>query len=199
MKINNNLIKIYIFIDSFNSLIEKKIQKINNIGIIYENRDIPSENFFKILKFCKKNKIKLYILDHFKNVLKYKLNGLVISSYNKTISNTQSIRLKKNNIEILGKVHNQLEFCQKIRQGCEIIFLSPIFFTKKHGRNKIFGISRFNLISLKWNLRIIALGGINLSNYKKITMTKSIGIGVKSIIEKLGEKKTRLHLSKRVF
>jgi thiamine-phosphate pyrophosphorylase len=67
-------------------------------------------------------------------------------------------------------------------QGCEIIFLSPIFFTFKHGLNKILGISRFNLISLKWNLKLIALGGVNSSNYKKIMMTKATGAGVKSFI-----------------
>jgi thiamine monophosphate synthase len=185
MKFNNHLINIYIFIESFNNLIEKKILKIKNIRIIYENTNIPSENFFKVLKFCKINKIKLYILDNFRIVLKYKLNGLLISSYNKEISKIQSIQLKKKNIEILGKVHNQLEFYQKIRQGCRTIFLSPIFFTKKYSANKTFGVSKFNLISLNWNSNLVALGGINFSNYKKVRMTKSIGIGVKTFIENI--------------
>ena len=106
----------------------------------------------------------------------------MISSNNKLISRLQSVELKKRNIEILGKAHNQLEFYQKKMQGCEIIFLSPIFFTFKHGTNKILGIPRFNLISLKWNLKLIALGGINLSNYKKIMMTMAVGFGVKTLI-----------------
>ena len=151
MKFNNHLINIYIFIDSFNNLIEKKILKLKNIRIIYENANMPSENFFRVIKFCKINNIKLYVLDNFRIALKYKLNGLLISSYNKEISKIQSILLKKKNIEILGKVHNQLEFYQKIRQGCGTIFLSPIFFTKKYSTNRILGVSKFNLISLKWN------------------------------------------------
>jgi thiamine monophosphate synthase len=146
---------------------------------------MPSENFFKVIKFCKINKIKLYVLDNFRIALKYKLNGVLISSYNKEISKIQSIELKKKNIEIFGKAHNQLEFYQKIRQGCGTIFLSPIFFTKKYGTNKIFGVSKFNLISLKWNSNLVALGGINLSNYKKIKMTKSVGIGIKTLIKEL--------------
>jgi thiamine-phosphate pyrophosphorylase len=189
MKINNHLLKVYVFIDNFNSLVEKKIKNIKNIGIIYENTNIPNENFFRVLKFCKKNKIKLYILDNFKTVIKYKISGLVISSANKSISKLPSIQLKKKNIEILGKVHNQLEFYQKKMQGCEIIFLSPIFFTFKYSANKILGISRFNLISLKWNLKLIALGGINLSNYKKIMMTKAVGVGVKTLINYSDKKK----------
>ena len=183
MKFNNHLINIYIFIESFNNLIEKKILKLKNIRIIYENTNIPSENFLKVIKFCKVNKIKLYVLDNFRIALKYKLNGLLISSYNKEISKIQSMQLKKKNIEIFGKAHNQLEFHQKMKQGCETIFLSPIFFTKKYGTNRIFGISKFNLISLRWSSRLVALGGINFSNYKKIKMTKSAGIGIKTLIK----------------
>jgi len=183
MKFNSHLINIYIFIESFNNLIEKKILKIKNIRIIYENANMPSENFFRVIKFCKINKIKLYVLDNFRIALKYKLNGLLISSYNKEISKIQSMQLKKKNIEIFGKAHNQLEFHQKMKQGCETIFLSPIFFTKKYGTNRIFGISKFNLISLRWNSRLVALGGINFSNYKKIKMTKSVGIGIKTLIK----------------
>jgi len=185
MKFNNHLINIYIFIESFNNLIEKKILKIKNIRIIYENTNIPSENFFNVVKFCKINKIKLYVLDNFRIALKYKLNGLLISSYNKEISKIQSIQLKKKNIEIFGKAHNQLEFNQKIKQGCGTIFLSPIFFTKKYSTNKIFGVSKFNLISLKWSTNLVALGGINFSNYKKIKMTKSVGIGIKTFVKDL--------------
>ena len=95
------------------------------------------------------------------------------------------MQLKKKNIEILGKVHNQLEFYQKIRQGCGTIFLSPIFFTKKYSKNRILGVSKFNLISLKWNSILVALGGINFSNYKKIKMTKSVGIGIKTLVKEL--------------
>ena len=183
MKFNNHLINIYIFIERINNLIEKKILKLKNIRIIYENTNIPSENFLKVIKFCKVNKIKLYVLDNFRIALKYKLNGLLISSYNKEISKIQSMQLKKKNIEIFGKAHNQLEFHQKMKQGCETIFLSPIFFTKKYGTNRIFGISKFNLISLRWSSRLVALGGINFSNYKKIKMTKSVGIGINTLIK----------------
>jgi thiamine monophosphate synthase len=185
MKFNNHLTNIYIFIESFNNLIEKKILKLKNIRIIYENANMPSENFFRVIKFCKINKIKLYVLDNFRIALKYKLNGLLISSYNKEISKIQSIQLKKKNIEIFGKAHNQLEFHQKMKQGCETIFLSPIFFTKKYGTNRIFGISKFNLISLRWSSRLVALGGINFSNYKKIKMSKSVGIGIKTLVKEL--------------
>ena len=198
MKSNDQLVKIYIFINSFNLLIKKKIQRIKNSEIIYENKDFSRIDFLKIVKFCKINKIKLYILDDIKIALKYKLSGLVVSSYNKTISKINSIQNKHKNIKIFGKAHNQLEFYQKINQGCELIFLSPIFFTKKYSKNKTLGIPKFNLISLNWNVKLVALGGINFFNYKKFMMTKSSGIGIKSLINNFN-KKTRLHFCKRVF
>ena len=39
-------------------------------------------------------------------------------------------------------------------------------------------------MSLHWNLKLIALGGIKDSNYKKIKMTRSVGIGLKSLVDK---------------
>ena len=182
MKLSNRLVNTYIFIENFNSSIEERIKKIKQLAIIYENKTIPSENFFKILEFCKKNKTKLYIQDNLKAVIKYKLNGLVISSQNKFLSKLLFTQIKK--IEILGKVHNQHEFYQKKKQNCDFIFLSPLFFTKKYSENKILNISKFNLMSLHWNLKLIALGGIKDSNYKKIKMTRSVGIGLKSLVDK---------------
>jgi hypothetical protein len=38
---------------------------------------------------------------------------------------------------------------------------------------------------LKWNSILVALGGINFSNYKKIKMTKSVGIGIKTLVKEL--------------
>ena len=166
MNLSNRLVNTYIFIENFNSSIEERIKKIKQLAIIYENKTIPSENFFKILKFCKKNKAKLYIQDNLKTVIKYKLDGMVISSGNKMISKILFSKLNKK-IEILGKVHNQQEFYQKKKQNCGFIFLSP-----------------FNLMSLHWNLKIIALGGIKDSNYKKLKMTKAAGIGLKSLNDK---------------
>jgi hypothetical protein len=55
--------------------------------------------------------------------------------------------------------------------------LSPLFFNEKYSKYKILGINRFNLISNNWKCEICALGGILKKNLKKISMTKSKGIG----------------------
>ena len=130
MNLSNRLVNTYIFIENFNSSIEERIKKIKQLAIIYENKTIPSENFFKILKFCKKNKAKLYIQDNLKTVIKYKLDGMVISSGNKMISKILFSKLNKK-IEILGKVHNQQEFYQKKKTKLWLYISVTIIFHKK--------------------------------------------------------------------
>jgi nicotinate-nucleotide pyrophosphorylase len=60
--------------------------------------------------------------------------------------------------------------------------LSPIFFNKKYSLNQILGPIKFNLISLNWNCRICALGGIKLNNLKMINLTKVKAISFMSLI-----------------
>ena len=51
----------------------------------------------------------------------------------------------KNGFEILGSAHNQVQMKNKEKQGCNQIFISPIFKTNK---SKFFlNTVRFNLIS----------------------------------------------------
>ena len=74
----------------------------------------------------------------------------------------------------------------KEKQGCEEIFISPIFFNKK---NKSFlGIIKFNYLALTTNRKIIALGGINQSNINRLLCTKSKGYAGISGIKKTGLK-----------
>ena len=103
---------------------------------------------------------------------------------------------KKINIKILGKVHSQNDFFIKQKQGCKGVFLSPIFNTQKYSQNHILKIPKFNLISNHWNTKILALGGINLSNVNKLKNTRVCGFGFQSFLDK---KKARLLLSKRAF
>jgi hypothetical protein len=75
-----------------------------------------------------------------------------------------------------------MEYYVKKQQNCEIIMLSPIFFNKKYSLNKILGPIKFNLITLNWNGKVCALGGIKLSNLKMINLTKAKAISFMSLI-----------------
>jgi thiamine-phosphate pyrophosphorylase len=120
-------------------------------------------------------------MNDIKFAFRYKADGLIITSNNKRPIYNFNKRIVK-----IGIVHTQKEYYQKKQQKCDYIFLSPIFLNKKYSVNKILGILKFNLISLNWKIKILALGGISNENVKKIKLTKCAGIGAITFFKKKG-------------
>ena len=173
----------FIFITDFNVIIKNKIRRLKNLNLIYLH-DYYDNSKIKILldikQFTKKQKIPLYIADNYKLAIQYKIQGIFISSYNRSNLPTYI----KNKLKIIGSAHNQLEYFFKKRQECEVITLSPLFYNEKYSQNKILNIPRYNLISLFWQEKICPLGGILSTNIKKIKLTKAKCVGLKSFILK---------------
>ena len=196
----NNDIKFYFFTDTLNEIITKNIKNFKKLSFIYKSNSINDINHTKINKiknFCKKNKIPFFISDSFKLAKKYGADGIFLSSAYKKIGN---IVLKKKNFKIIGSAHNQLEYSLKKQQLCEMILLSPLFYNKKYSQNKILNVCKFNLISMNWEKKICALGGINLNNLKKLNMTRSSSAAFISLMKQNGQKKSPLTISsKRAF
>ncbi len=196
----NNDIKFYFFTDTLNEIITKNIKNFKKLSFIYKSNSINDINHTKINKiknFCKKNKIPFFIRDSFKLAKKYGADGIFLSSSYKKIGN---IVLKKKNFKIIGSAHNQLEYSLKNKQFCEMIMLSPLFYNKKYSQNKILNVCKFNLISMNWDKKICALGGINLNNIKKLNMTRSLAAAFISLMEQNSQKKSPLTISsKRAF
>ena len=84
--------------------------------------------------------------------------------------------------KIIGSAHNIAEIKIKEMQNCKEIFISPIFKTPKH--KNFLDILKFNLITKETKVKIVALGGINDRNLKKINLTKSKGVASISWIKK---------------
>jgi thiamine monophosphate synthase len=184
MKLKNSL-KYYYFPRGFEIKNFSKLIKIQNISVIVDiNNDNfkIKDNFFKTIKFCRQNRIPYYLTNNYKLAIKHKANGIYLTSDYK-IQIYRGIIFSK--LKIIGSAHNQNEFFLKRRQFCKEIALSPLFATNKYSINKILNIHRFNLISNKWNIRLIALGGINYLTLRKINMTKILGLGFNSFIETL--------------
>ena len=173
---------------------------IGKLSFIYKSNSIDDTNktnITTISKFCKKNKIPFFISDNFKLVETYKADGIFLSSSFKKIRN---ILLKKKNFKIIGSAHNQFEYFLKKKQNCDVIMLSPLFYNKKYSKNKILNVCKFNLISMNWAKKICALGGINLNNIKKLSMTKSSAAAFVSLMKENNQKKSPLTISsKRAF
>jgi len=175
-------IQFYFFTNVLNETISNNIIKFKNVCIIYKPEKHISKNYIEILKirnFCKKNKIKFYISDDYKLANKFAANGIFLSSINKSF--IRPIQLQ-NDFNIVGSAHNTFEYWVKNRQNCKEIMLSPVFFNKKYSSNKILGITRFNLMSTNWSLKLCALGGINLGNLRKLKMSKASSIAFISLM-----------------
>jgi len=176
----NNDIKFYFFTDNLNEIITKNIKNFESLCIIYKQQNnIIDETKLTVLRnYCKINKIQFFVSDNYKLAIKYNCNGIFLSNKNKKILKLAT----KKNFKIIGIAHNRFEFFLKRKQLCETIMLSPIFYNYKYTLNKILGIVKFNLITLDWNTKICALGGVNLNNLKKIKMTKSSSVAFISMI-----------------
>jgi thiamine monophosphate synthase len=192
----------FFFTNNLKEKNKKDILKFKNVAIVYYNRDssINYQKLTEIKKFSKKHNIKIFISDNFRVAKKYDLNGVVLSNKNYRISIFNNNLINKKKIEIVGKVHSQMDYFFKIRQNCTKIILSPIFKTKNYKKENILGIVKFNLKSLNWKKKLYALGGINLNNLNKIRMTKSMGVGFMTLINLLENKKSPLIFrDKRAF
>ena len=176
----NNKLDYYIFIEELNEIIVRNLIKLKQkkikIHIIWTKKD-----YLIISKFSKKNKIPLYFINNLRIAIQYKAEGVFLTSSNKSLKSNIKQTTK---LEVIGSAHNQFEYSIKKRQRCSTIMLSPIFYNIKYSPNKILSPIKFNLITLNWDSKICALGGINNKNIKLINLTKSKSIGVKSLILK---------------
>jgi len=174
----NKFLIYYIFIEELNEIIIKNILILKNEK--YRLNIITSDkNIYQVSRFAKIYKIPFYVIDNTKAAIKNYASGVFLSSKNKRISNNL-INLAK--LNVIGSAHSQHEYYIKKKQNCDTIMLSPIFFNKKYSLNQILGPIKFNLISLSWNCRICALGGIKLNNLKMINLTKVKAISFMSLI-----------------
>ena len=173
-------LKIYYFIDEFN---REEIQKLSRkIVLIYRNynRNYNLKLIKKIKYFCLKQNRKFYISNNLKLALNLSLDGLYIPSFNK-LCNYKNLSSKKK-FEIIGSAHNSIQIKNKEKQGCVSIFIAPIFKTKKN--DYFLDTARFNLLAKNTKKKIIALGGINYLNYKRLKLTKVDGFASISWIKK---------------
>jgi thiamine monophosphate synthase len=173
---------IFFFLEKIDPQILKNILKFKNISVIYNQEKINNIDLNKIKLILKKNNIPLYIKNNVKLAIQFNLDGVYLSSDNKKIIYQTN---KKINFKVIGHCHNQKEFFFKRKQLCDILIVSPLFYNDKYSKNQILNILKFNLLTKDWPNPICALGGINLSNMKKVKLTKSNYVGVKRFIETL--------------
>ena len=167
----------YFYIDNTKSIDLNLIKKNINVTIIYRNSS-RTENINQIIKFRKKLKVRkfnFYVANSLKIAKKCKADGLYISAYNKNFYG---------NIKVIGSAQIFMEISQKIKQKCKNIFLSRLFRTGYLGKESFYGPIKFNLISQKYPINLIPLGGINNKNLLKLNLLSSCAFSCLSEIKK---------------
>jgi thiamine-phosphate pyrophosphorylase len=172
--------QLYYYIDEYNYAELSKLSK--NINIIYRNykKNIEISTLILIKNYCKKNRIKFFISNNIKLAIKYRLDGIYIPAFNKQINFIKYLLPK--NFKIIGSAHNKFEISIKQKQGCNTIFVSPIFYVKK--KNYFLDVVKFNLLILNKKIKFIALGGISQKNKNKLNLLNIHGFAGISFFQK---------------
>ena len=169
----------YYFINNFET---KNIDKLDGQTIIiyrdYSSKLLDEELILKIKKYCKKKSIKFYLSNNVKLAIKLDLDGVYLPSFNSNF-NHLSFSLKKN-FTVLGSAHNLKEIKIKQRQKVEKIFLSSLF---KKNKNYL-GIYKFKFFEKFTKKKLVALGGINETNTKKLGLLNISGYAGISYFQK---------------
>tara|TARA_B100000787_G_scaffold167475_1_gene154322 strand:- start:6208 stop:6756 length:549 start_codon:yes stop_codon:yes gene_type:complete len=177
---HKNNLNIFCFITNFDEDYIKNLDK--NVNIIFRNyKDPLNINKLKKLKnFCKSINKKVFLANNIKLALSLKFDGVYIPSFNKKVN----FLLNKNiyNFIVLGSAHNLREIKIKENQGVNLIFIAPIFKVTKS--DKFLGQTRFNILTLLTNKKIIALGGFNSSNLNKLNLIRASGFAGISYFQK---------------
>ena len=180
---HNNLPNYFFFINSFN---EEHIRKLDKkIAIIYRNYSTKVD--IKIIKqirnFCHKNNRKFFLSNNINLAINLNLNGLYLPSFNHKL-NVNKFSTKKKFL-IIGSAHTVKEIKIKEKQGVQLIFLAPLFKTTKN--NKFLNTTKFNFLASKTNKKVVALGGINSKNIKRLKILKIHGFAGITYFENNGK------------
>ena len=189
MKIRN---KKFIYLISPNKIINNSFY--NNLNLVLKSKKV---NFFqlrlkkesikkkiiiakKILKICKKNKVKFIINDDPYLALKVNADGCHLGQKDMNINEAKKILKNK----IIGVTcHNSIKLAKNaLLNGANYIALGAFYKTKTKKVIHKADIKTLNKIKKSINLPVVAIGGINEKNYKKLLLNKADFLAISGYI-----------------
>ena len=174
-KIINNL-----FYNNLNLVLKSKKVTFFQLRLKKENEKKIYIIAKKILKICKKNKVKFIINDDPHLALKVNADGCHLGQ--KDMSIIKARRILKN--KILGVTcHNSLKLAKKASlSGANYIALGA--FNASRTKKVIHKAEVKTLVKIKNSIKlpIVAIGGINEKNYKKLILNKADFLAISGYI-----------------
>ena len=143
----------------------------------------------KILKICKKNKVKFIINDDPYLASKVNADGCHLGQNDMNVIEAKKILKNK----IIGVTcHNSIKLAKKaLINGANYIALGAFFKTKTKKVTFKADINTLIKIKKSVNLPVVAIGGIHDKNYKKLLLNKADFLAISSYIWK--NKKLKPH------
>lgn len=173
----------FFIIKSIKDIDLRKIKKRFKFIIIYRNSE-KKEKYRDLLRFrnkCKSKSIAFFVANDTCLAVRLKSDGIYISANNKEF---KSLFFKKKNFKIIGSAHNIKEIKNKIKQGCEEIFLSRLFKVNYKPTMSFLGINKFNFNLINIYKFLVPLGGINFLNLNKLKNIHSKSLAIMSEVKK---------------
>ena len=174
-RINNNS-----FLRALNLVLKSK--KVSFFQLRLKKQSTKKKIIFskKILKICKKNKVKFIINDD--PYLASKINADGCHLGQKDISITKAKKILKN--KIIGiTCHNSIKLAKNAEQnGASYVGIGAFNSTKTKKIVHRADIRILKKIKMSIKLPVVAIGGINENNYKKLLLNKADFLAISSYI-----------------
>ena len=174
-KINNHS-----FYNNLSLVLKSNKVKFFQLRLKKENNDRKVVIAKKILKICKKNKVKLIINDNPYLALKVNAHGCHLGQNDMNIIKAKQILKKK----IIGVTcHNSMKLAKKaLINGANYIALGAFYKTNTKKNTYKANIKTLKKIKNSINLPVVAIGGINENNYKNLLLNKADFLAISSYI-----------------
>ncbi len=168
------------FYSSLNLVLRSKKVKFFQLRLKRENIKKKIIIAKKILRICKKNKVKLIINDNPRLALKVNAHGCHLGQKDMSITDAKKILKKK----IIGVTcHNSIKLATKASlDGANYIALGSFYKTKTKKITYKANIKTLNKIRRLIDLPIVAIGGINDSNYKNLLLNNADFLAISGYI-----------------
>ena len=134
----------------------------------------------KIKKICKKYKVKFLINDDPRLAKKVNADGCHLGQKDTSILKARKILKNK----IIGcTCHNSIKLAKKaINNGADYLAFGAFYSTKTKKVKYKANIKILKLAKKITNIPIVAIGGININNYKKLLLNKANFLAISSYI-----------------
>jgi thiamine-phosphate pyrophosphorylase len=154
------------------SFFQLRLKKVNNKNQISIGK--------KIKKICKKYKVKFLINDNPILAKKLKADGCHLGQKDMDILKARKILKNK----IIGiTCHNSINLARKaIKNGADYLAFGAFYFSQTKKTKFKANLKILNLAKKITNIPIVAIGGIKLSNYKKLLLNKANFLAISGYI-----------------